>query len=203
GEQDLVGGDPGDRGAEPDIDAALDKLTPGVLAQRGLEGRQQRRLPLDQRNVHAAAVDLRIGGSEGDVAQVGDAAGEFDDRRAAADDGHGNVAAEAGEADPLQAPHDAVAQNDGIVAGVEAQAVFRRPVNAVIGGADTGGQDEVVVAERRTVGQCDLPGRRIDAGQVAVPERRAVPAADAAGGEGDVAAGQPGGRHLVQQRLEG
>lgn len=71
GEQDPVGGDFGDGGAEPDLDAAFGQLAACVVAQGGVEGRQQRRGPLDQRNVQAGPVDLGIGDREGYVAQLG------------------------------------------------------------------------------------------------------------------------------------
>jgi len=203
GEHDLAGGDLGDGGAEPDLDAARGQLTPGVLAQRRVERRQQRGRAVDQRDVHTGRVDLGEERGEGHIAQVGEGAGQFHAGRAAADDGHRNVVAPAGAADLVQGRHDAVAQGDGVAAGVQAQAVLGCPGDAVVGGGHAGGQDEVVIAERRAVGQGDLPGRGVDAGQFAVPERRVVPAGEAADGVGDVAAGQPAGRHLVQQRLEG
>jgi hypothetical protein len=203
GQQDLAGGNFGDGGAEPDVDATADQLLAGVFAQRRVEGRQQFGGPLGQRDVHPGPVDLRIGVGEGDVAQVGEAAGQFDTGRAAADDGHRHVGVQAGQADPFQARHDPVAQDDRVVPGVQAQAVLGRPGHAVVGGGHAGGQDEVVIAQPRPVGQHDLPGRGLDAGEFAVPEHRAEPAADRAHRVGDVAAGQAGAGHLVQQRLEG
>jgi hypothetical protein len=203
GQQDLAGGDFGDGRAEPDVDATLDHLLAGVFAQRRVEGRQQFGCPLDQRNVHPGPVDLRVGAGERDVAQVGQAAGQFDAGRATADDGHRHIAVQAGQADPFQAGHDPVTQDDGVVPGVQAEAVLGRSRNAVIGGGYAGGQDEVVIAQPRPVGQHDLPGRGLDGGKFAVPEHRTVPAADGAHRVGDVTAGQAGAGHLVQQRLEG
>ena len=75
-----------------------------------------------------------------------------------------DVAGQAGAADPVQLRRDPVAQDDGIVAGVQAQAVLGCPGNPVVGGADAGGQDEVVVPEGGAVGQQDLPRRGVEAG---------------------------------------
>jgi len=76
------------------------------------------------------------------------------------------------------------------------------PGNAVIGGGDAGGQDEVVIPEPPPVGQHDLPGRGLDGGNVAVPEHRTVAAADGAHRVSDIAAAQAGAGDLIQQRLE-
>ncbi len=189
GQQDPVGSDLGDGGVEPDVDTALDQLLAGIFAQRRVEGRQQFRRPLNQRDVHPRPVDLRIGRGERDVAQVGQAAGQFDAGRAAADDGHPDIAVQAGEADPFQARHDPVTQDDSVLPGVQAQGVLGRAGHAVIRGRHARGQDEVVVAEPGPAGQHDLPGRGLDGGKFAVPEHRTVPAADGAHRVSDVAAG--------------
>jgi hypothetical protein len=181
GQQDPVGRDLGDGGVEMDVDAALDQLLAGIFTQRRVERCQQFRRLLDQGDVHPRPVDLRIGRGERDVAQVGETAGQFDAGRAAADDGHPDIPAQAGEADPFQARHEPVTQDDGVLPGVQAQGVLGRAGNAVIRGGHAGGQDEVVVAQPCPIGQHDLPGRGLDGGKFAVPEHRAVPSADGAG----------------------
>jgi hypothetical protein len=203
GQQDPVGRDLGDGGVEMDVDAALDQLLAGIFTQRRVERCQQFRRLLDQGDVHPRPVDLRIGRGERDVAQVGETAGQFDAGRAAADDGHPDIPAQAGEADPFQARHEPVTQDDGVLPGVQAQGVLGRAGNAVIRGGHAGGQDEVVVAQPCPIGQHDLPGRGLDGGKFAVPEHRAVPSADGADRVSHVAAGYAGAGHLVQQRLEG
>ena len=106
-------------------------------------------------------------------------------------------------AQPLEGSHEVIAQNESVGAGVQGEGVLGRPLDAVVGGRHTGGDDEIVVAELQAVGELDPAGRRIDRGQLAMPEDRPVPPRETARGVGDVAGVQPGRGHLVQQRLEG
>src|SRR6185369_8237407 len=59
------------------------------------------------------------------------------------------------------------------------------------------------VADIEAIAELDPAGRRVDRGQLPAPEDRVVPPGKAAGRVGDVAGVQPGGRDLVEQRLEG
>jgi len=133
--------DLGDGRAEPDLDPARGQLAAGVLAQRRVERRQQRGGLVDERDAHAGRVDLGEQRGQGDGAQVGQGAGQLHPGRAAADDRHRDVLAQAGAADAVQVRHDLVAQGDGVAAGVQAQAVLGGPGDAVVGGGDAGGQD--------------------------------------------------------------
>ena len=81
-----------DAGVQPDVDAALDQLDPGVLAQFRVERPEQRGRHLDQPDVHPGRVDVGEGGAEHGGAQLGERAGQLDAGGPAADHGDGQIA---------------------------------------------------------------------------------------------------------------
>ena len=139
---------------------------------------------------------------QGDAAQLRECPGQLDAGGTAADHGDTHVRAFPRRAEPLQARHDLVAQEHGVAAGIEAEAVLGGAVHAVIGGGHPGREDQVVIGELAAVGQCDPPGDGIEARHIPVPEPRAVLVGEAPQRVGDVTGAQPGRGHLVEQRLE-
>ena len=200
-EPDLVRGDLADAGVQPHVDAAVQQLGLGVLLQLRVERAEQVRRHLDQPDAHPGRVDVGEGGAEHGAAQLGQRAGQLHAGGPAAD--HGDVQVAAVHAEPLEAGHQVVTEHDGVGPGIEAERVLRCALDPVERGCHPGRQDEVVVAHVVAAAELDPAGRRVDRGQLPAPEDRAVPPGEAAGRVGDVAGVQPGGRDLVEQRLEG
>ena len=191
------------RGVQLDVDAALDQLDPGVLAQLLVEGTEQRGRHLDQADVHPGRVDVGEGGAEHGAAQLGQRACQLDAGGAAADHGDGQVAVRAFLAQPLEARHQVVAQHHRVGAGVQGEGVLGGALDAVVRGRHAGRDDQVVVAELAAVGERDPAGRRVDRGELAAPVDRAVAPDEAAHRVADVAGVEACRGHLVEQRLEG
>ena len=139
-------------------------------AQRPVERGDQRVGLLDQPDVQAGRVDVRVGRGQGDVAQLGQGAGQLHAGRAAAHDGDrqaGPGPAPDSRSRPLVQP---VAQRDRVPPGVQAPAVLGRAGDAEERRGHADGQDQVVVVQRAAVGQHDPPGRGVEPGQVAAAE---------------------------------
>src|SRR5260221_670186 len=76
----------------------------------------------------------------------------------------------AGQAPPLELGHKVIAQDDGVAPGVQAQGVLGRPWHAEESRADARRQDQVVVAEYRSVGEQPLPRVRVKTGHLTLAE---------------------------------
>jgi hypothetical protein len=203
-EQHRVVPDLGDGGVGAHVDAALLQLAAGVVAQAGVEGRQQMGAHLDQGDVHSVDGDVGEDRRDADRLHLGEGAGGLDAGRAAADDddveGLGLVGVQ-----PLEVGEDDIAGGQRGAAGVDGEGVLGRPGGAEEVGADALGEHDVVVLDGLAGVAVHQAVLGVDAGHRGEPEVgvRAELGREAAQPVGDVAGVQPAGRHLVEQRLEG
>ena len=203
GEQHRAGPDLLDRRVEQTSTPRLEQLLPGVLAQRAAG--TARAAPGPSRSAGPGTCDLSISGNAAGSAMLRSSA---------------SVPA---SSTPVAPPPTTVMSSSGSVRpslrrSSASSSVFRSatasrrvyrlrlcsaaPGDAEEGGADAGGDDQVVVAELLARGQRRDPPLQVEAGQLALAEPGTAPAGRAPQRVGDIRRGEPGRGHLVQQRLE-
>src|SRR5260221_416099 len=84
--------------------------------------------------------------------------------------GAGKAPCLAGGAPPLELGHQVIAQDEGVAPGVQAQGMLGRPWHPEESRAHARRQDQVVVAESRSVGEQHLPRVRVKTGHLALAE---------------------------------
>ena len=205
-DRDAFGVDRRDRRAEPHLDAELLERALRGLRKRRIERRQQARRRLDQDDARGARIDRAEVRRQRAVRQLRDGAGHLDAGRAAADD------------DEIQQPRalvrirlglgllegeqDAAANVGRVVDGLQPGRGGGPVVVAEIGVLRAGREDQVVERDAAAFGDHHAL-RDVDAGDLAehdihVPRARQ----DAADRRGDLGRREPGGRDLIEQRLE-
>jgi hypothetical protein len=81
--------------------------------------------------------------------------------------------------------------------------VLGGPGHAVVRRGHPGGEDQIVVIERISIGEGDPAAAGVHGGELAQPEPGTMAAGERPGRVGHVAGVQPARGHLVEQRLEG
>ncbi len=170
------------------------------------EGRQDARRGLHQDHPGRRRVDAAELVFHAEARQLGDGAGEFHPGRTAADDQEGEQAAPLARVvrrlGPLEGGEQAPPHLGGILDALQAGRVGRPIVAAEIAVGGAGGEHQIVVADALAGHQHFAP-RRIHAGHFAEQHAHVeLLAEQAAHRRGDVARGEPRGRHLIEQRLE-
>ena len=192
--------------ADHHLDAELVELLERVPAQLRLEHREDLRARLDEHDAHLLVRDVRVVLDEETPVELGDRACALDSGRAAPDD-HDVQGAVVDErrvlVGRLPAFEDVLPQTERIRERVERERVLGGSVDSEELDPGAERDDEVVVAERRHLGEAHLPRLGIDAGH-----RRGVHPGvrllveEVAERMADRGLRQQVGRHLVEERLE-
>ena len=206
GECDPVGVDADDQGPEPDHDAAFAELALGFELRRAREHSEQRVAAFDEYHFGASGIERREVAAQDLVEELGQRAAELDAGRATAGDNHAQLSrVHAGRVavrlfEPLEhgRPHD-----DRIRERFERERVLAYARHAEVAAHCAHREHEVVVVERRRVGELHLPSVDVDAHDARHVELEVgVYADDASHAGSDVVGRDPCSRDLVQERRE-
>ena len=178
-----------------------------VVAQLRLEHREELRARLDQGDARVVGAHVRVVAGEVPAVELGERARRLDAGRAAPDhdDVQGAVRDDARiPVGRLPALEQVILEPDRVREGVHREGVLGRALGAEEVDLGAEAEDEVVVGDRRQLGEADLPRIEVDGGHRVLVDRGVVVALEqVAQRVPDARRLEQARRELVEERLEG